>query len=98
MPVENAVEEVNRTMVDYKFHCVVKDQQSKLFRQCKNNISEEQAMVQAVTQYKVQSAHWNDCHITTFTAVAWLENGSKSFAVVFLSLRLVRPLQRLLLP
>ena len=90
MSIEDAVDEVNGMMTDYKFHCLVKDQQSKYFRQCKDNISEGEAVVQvdfaekyaAVTQDKVLSAHWNHCQITIFTAVAWLENGCKSFAVV----------------
>jgi len=88
--VEDAVAEVNGMMRDYKYHCLVKDQQSKLFRQCKESISEGEAVVQidfaenyaAVTQDEVQSAHWSHSQITIFTAVAWFSNGCKSFAVV----------------
>ena len=90
LSVEDAVAEINETLNDYKWHCLVKDQQSKLFRDSKENISEGQAVVQidfaenyaAVTQDEVQSAHWNHSQITIFTAVAWLENGCKSFVVV----------------
>ena len=63
---------------DYKCHCLVKDQQSKLFRKSKEIIVEGEAVLQidfaenyaAVTQDEVQSAHWNHHQIMIFTAVA----------------------------
>jgi len=90
MSLEDAVDEVNGMFNDYKCHCLVKDQQSKLFKECKENILEKEAVIQidfaenyaAVTQDEVQSAHWNHTQITIFTAVAWFQNGCKSFVVI----------------
>jgi hypothetical protein len=44
MSLEDAVEEVNTMLNDYKCHCLVKDQQSKLFRESKENIVEGEAV------------------------------------------------------
>ena len=43
--MENAVEEVNTMLNDYKCHCLVKDQQSKQFRGSKENIVEGEAVL-----------------------------------------------------
>ena len=90
LSLEDAVDELNAMMNDHKCHCLIKDQQSKLFRESKANITEGEAVIQmdfaenyaAITQDEVQSAHWSHQQVTIFTAVAWFVNGCQSFAVV----------------
>ena len=43
MLMEDTVEEVNTMLNDYKCHCLVKDQQSKLFRKSKEIIGGDSA-------------------------------------------------------
>lgn len=81
---------VNDLLNEYKAHCFIKDQQSKYFKHCKVDIDEGQAILQVdfaenyatVSQDEQQSAHWNHSQVTVFTAVAWLKDECKSFAVV----------------
>ena len=90
MSIKDAAAQVNALLTDYKTHAFIKDQQSSWFKTCKNEIPVGRAVVQvdfaenyaAVSQDEVQSAHWNHKQITVFTAVAWLSDTCKSFAII----------------
>ena len=88
-PVD-AVAQINFLIPEYKTHCLIKDEQSNMFKESKTDIQPKCAILQidfaenyaATCQDEVQSAHWNHQQVTVFTAVAWLQTSCQSFTVV----------------
>ena len=89
--LEEAIDELNKSLKRFKTHVHIKQNQSDAFKQAKQNVEAGEIVLQidfaenfqAVNQDEIQSAHWNQQQITIFTACAWLpEKKQCSFAIV----------------
>jgi len=73
-----AISQINYLLPEYITHCLIKDEQSNLFKESKTDIQSRCAILQvdfaenyaAACQDEVQNAHWNYQQVTVFTAVA----------------------------
>ncbi|CAH2086564.1 unnamed protein product [Euphydryas editha] len=77
----------------FKTHWFVKNGQSKHFKEIRESISEDEAVLQVdfaenfaiISQDEIQGAHWRHQQATIFTGCAWVREGvieSRSYAII----------------
>jgi hypothetical protein len=73
---------VEQKVKPFKLHCFVKDKQAQYFKNLRDSVSTEEAVLQvdfsengkAMYQDEAQSGYWNHKQVTVFTASFWIED------------------------
>ncbi|XP_047123312.1 uncharacterized protein LOC124806436 [Hydra vulgaris] len=81
---------LRQQLPDYIRHVYIKRQQSAYFRLCRQNVSENELIIQMdfsenytiMEQSEIQSAYWVHQQLTVFTAAVWSKNYTHSYAIV----------------
>lgn len=89
-PLCDLVHELEVELPLFKQHFYVKRAQQSYFQSKKHNLNPDELVLQIdfaenyrlVSQNEVQSAHFSYRQVTIFTCVAWLNGGTRSFAVI----------------
>uniref|UniRef100_A0A8D9F251 Uncharacterized protein n=1 Tax=Cacopsylla melanoneura TaxID=428564 RepID=A0A8D9F251_9HEMI len=88
--VQEAVNDLKEQIAYFKVHSYVKRVQTLAFLEAKNNMKENELVIQidyaenyaSIYQDEIQSAHWNNKQISIFTCCAWVKDTTRSFALV----------------
>lgn len=91
VPLRELVKGLNKSLPNFKTHTHTKNQQLEYFEMAKNNLLEDECVVQVdfaenyslIQQDEIQSAHWQHAQTTLFTCCMWFKgNETKSYVVV----------------
>ena len=86
--IQEKIKEISRSVGSqyrlHLLHALVKRQQSYYFEYIKENDNDGEVICQVdysenftlVSQNQIQSAHWSNQQVSTFTAYAWMSNSS----------------------
>lgn len=86
----DAINEIKSQLAYIKIHCFVKNAQSKYFEEKKENLEENECVLQvdfaenyeALYQDEISSAHWNHLQATVFTSYTWLKGAKRPMAII----------------